>query len=311
MQHHVLPIKKREDMRIPTRLALGAALLTCLLAPAECGKMVSVFNGESEEDYDRYAAALAAMEPLRAEMMDKVQKSSPLGRFWYYTTVKRGNVCDLGFDPKGKNRVRRRACADYVLGSARAIEAMDLTVEKFNSLSKLIAADKQLRKRIYQQAYLYRVGAELDGEKVPMVQPVQDHLKTPQKKVKKVQLKEPQVVLAAEPKVSKRELQELRCRKFAKVLRSIEKDRNARLDSLARDLKLPGKSSLPSGICDEPFSKVADSKVRKACGSFSDAALHIAAEEGFAPEEFNAMLGKLKTNGFFRSRVNAYLRKAA
>eukprot|EP00968_Pinguiococcus_pyrenoidosus_P006409 scaffold434_cov186-Pinguiococcus_pyrenoidosus.AAC.70 len=191
-------------------------------------KMVSLFSMPYEAEYDQYAACLAAMEPLKAELLQRVRKSSP-AKVWYWTAMRRGSVCDPAFDPKGQNAERRRACADYVLKSSAAIEAMGLDVKRFNALSRQIANDRALRQKVYQQAYLYRVGAELDGEKVPLVEPLSTRHNLKRNSRAEVQIAEAQ-------RVGKMRISEDRARRFALALKRIEDMRRYRLQTLAKEV---------------------------------------------------------------------------
>mmetsp|Transcript_29289 Transcript_29289/g.93889 ORF Transcript_29289/g.93889 Transcript_29289/m.93889 type:complete len:201 (-) Transcript_29289:1431-2033(-) len=195
---------------------------------------------------------------------------------------------------------RKRACADYILKSSGAIEAMGLSVNKFNSLSRQIASDRALRRRVYQQAYFYRVGAELDGDKVPVVNTADAD--------KRVSKRNPVVKVAAEPRVSKVQKSDAHARRFAQALLAVEDLRLKKLNTLAEDVGLKSARSLPRGICDKSLEAVASPKVKKACSEFSTEAAKAAAGFGFKAAEFNELNKKLEENRFFRARVLKHLR---
>ena len=130
-------------------------------------KMVSLLDAKdpTEERFTRYAAAVAATEPLRKERNRLVRKIlGPLK--WYRLKLfsSKRNVCDpylCRTSSSGRDFKWQRTCAGYVAQSSRVIKASGLSVAEYNALSRQLAQPGSrcaaMRKRVMQQASLYQV----------------------------------------------------------------------------------------------------------------------------------------------------------
>eukprot|EP00639_Heterosigma_akashiwo_P037950 CAMPEP_0194711358 /NCGR_PEP_ID=MMETSP0296-20130528/3691_1 /TAXON_ID=39354 /ORGANISM="Heterosigma akashiwo, Strain CCMP2393" /LENGTH=185 /DNA_ID=CAMNT_0039609371 /DNA_START=34 /DNA_END=587 /DNA_ORIENTATION=+ len=141
-------------------------------------RVVTLFEPE-EKEYDRYAAAISAIEPLRVERDQRVEETlNPFFFCWMKARWGGGSglyarLLELAPEeaPPGAGPGLRRAqaaCNAYLVKSSRVIQSLDLDVGRFNALSREVQASRDLKRRVTQQAYLYRVASELhDGERFP------------------------------------------------------------------------------------------------------------------------------------------------
>ena len=56
----------------------------------------------------------------------------------------------------------RELCTLHIVKSSRAIRGLGLTVAQFNAISRKVAADDELKRRVMEQAYLYKIGEEVE-----------------------------------------------------------------------------------------------------------------------------------------------------
>lgn len=195
-------------------LAAVVALACCLLRTAVASnskvKLVSLLANDAV--LDRYAAAVAATEPLR-EDRDKVLRGkcrvvyerrggrggntrplvwmhvfaaphahtrthfpdsiSPLFnstpenfnpvQLWWMKATK-GSVADSGMlNQKGAHaEAVRQAYTYHVVQSGRIIKSLGLSISDFNTITRRLAHDAQLRNRVLKQAYLYRLESRVN-----------------------------------------------------------------------------------------------------------------------------------------------------
>jgi len=127
-------------------------------------QMVSLFP-PSEVLYDRYAAAIAATEPLRVARDKQVLGALPAVAKMFSKKETGGNGfctaknCD-------KYPEVKQACMKHVMDSSKVIRALGMTVAQFNDVSRKLGEDELLRERVMEQAYLYRVASTLSLDKV-------------------------------------------------------------------------------------------------------------------------------------------------
>ena len=151
---------------------LGAlCLLRGLLAAPRLSSGVSLMTHPSEERYSKYAVALAATEPLRAERNRAVRSIvGPLKWGELRVLRSRSNVCDprlCGGRADGRGVAWQRTCSGYIAQSSKVIRASGLTVAEYNALGRELArpgpAAAAMRRRVLHQAYLYRLAAVVNG----------------------------------------------------------------------------------------------------------------------------------------------------
>ena len=128
--------------------------------------MPTLFS-DKEGIYDRYSAALAATESLRRirdsyatnskRKLPRAGSSSAVNvesTSWKSWLSKDGAaaVATATSDSKKKEdngkEAYKRACAQYVLNSAKAIQALGLSVSQFNQLGRTVSKDDLLKERV-------------------------------------------------------------------------------------------------------------------------------------------------------------------
>jgi len=259
--------------------------------PAIPGGTVRSLFGKDEREYERYAAALAATEPLRKQRDARAKQAlKPLEYWWLFKRGKLSGgkgVCDLNqVDPNGKNAKLRAVCQTHVRTMASVIKAMGMTVSEFNALSKEVSEDAELRARVMEQAYYYRVAAQLtpssinnDGVMVP--QPEQPQALDPSSDSDST----------SSTRWAARKPKPLTVAEFARCVRSVERLRRSVEVEVKQELHIK-KGPLPPGMCDQTFLPMLNPKVRKLCSSFPDRATSVVKAQGVDAESFNVMLRK-------------------
>lgn len=119
-------------------------------------QMPTIFTRPEEAQYDTYAACLAATESLRRlrdSAIGKIKKSSSavstdeIDASWksYLSNDQRKE----GAAETSKDKeILKRAYAEYVLNSSKAINALGLSVTQFNQLGREIRKDNELKEKV-------------------------------------------------------------------------------------------------------------------------------------------------------------------
>ena len=136
-----------------------------------------------------------------------------------------------------------------------------------------------------EQAYLYRLAATLNMDKVPLLEDTQSQELLKAHKRKRVQM-------------------------FARSMSEIEELRTEQLKALTRSLHV---DRIPEGIniCDPQVLPILSPKVRAVCEAFPLQAEEIVKKYGLNSDEFNEMYEETQNNPVFRWRVNKYMEKAS
>lgn len=130
--------------------------------------MPSIFTKDGEKHYDTYAACLAATESLRRVRDSKIKNkkgtaaASDDKSFQSWKSMLKSNIGGAGSassesgiknEPSGKEEFKR-ACAEYVLDSSKAINALGLSVTQFNQLGREVYKNKDLKEKVRGMRYL-------------------------------------------------------------------------------------------------------------------------------------------------------------
>jgi hypothetical protein len=288
--------------------------------------VMSLFSRE-EKHYERYAAALAATEPLRKQR--DIRAKQTLRPFEFFFLKRRGKlsggkgICDLGrVDPNRRNARLRVVCSGHVKTMSSVIRALGMTVPEFNTLSREVSEDTELRARVMQQAYYYRVAAEL-SKSAAAFEEIPDFMKQQQQQQQQQQTtakadgtpvaggagasSSPRPMPQVPPKKLKSKPMTIPA--FAKVTHRIEALRQKQEKMLKRELKIENME-LPPGICGAAYSPLLNSKVRGICLNFPVEAQKVVEDYGVELGRFNAMLARADRNLILRWRVRRVLRKA-
>lgn len=269
--------------------------------PGVTPQMVSLFTSE-EQELDRYAAAIAATEWLRKER-DTVMKTKINPLAYYYLRATKGDQYTSWMTSHWVDDECRRAQHNYLLIAGRIITSCDLSIARYNQLSKIVAQDKRLADKVKRQAYLYRVGAELTGDKITAVD--DPDLKEGARGVRSG-------LLAGTGGACDNEEGQgggigggwlgkpKQIRVFARCLRQVEllrlEQRRKLMEQLETDV-------LPAGMCRPSMLRISGSPVRKACETFPMAAEQVVKKNGLRPEEFNKLLERCRSDLLYRYRV--------
>lgn len=253
-------------------------------------QMPSIFRRPEEAQYDTYAACLAATESLRRirdSAIGKIKSSSSAvhadeddGSWKSYLSRdshmgESGGAAD-GDSAKDKE-IFKRAYAEYVLNSSKAINALGLTVSQFNQLGREVRKDQELKEKVMEQAYLYRMASTVKMDKIPLIQ---------------------------DPD-SKQLLKSTRRRRLQMFVKSITEIEELRTEQMARLNKALNIDKIPANVnlCDPNVLPLLDSKVRNVIEAFPLQAEAIVKKYGLNSDEFNQMLEETKGNPVFRWRV--------
>lgn len=269
--------------------------------------VVSLFS-DSEQQYKRYAAALAATEPMREMRNQRAKQSMAPTKYWTLK-MKKVNVCDVNrVDPRGQNSQLRAVCGDHVTTVTKIIRSLGLTVTEFNALSREVGADPHLRAKVMKQAFLFRIAAELgqvDLEQVPVGADWEDgvghgQIATGPDAVgadSGASLPIPPVQQASAPLLP---IRPVPLEKFVLARRAVELLRKEQADGLKAEMKL---EVLPENICSPEYLPLLSPRVRSLCQSFPREAQDVVESHGLEVAQFNLMLEKTGRNPFLKWRL--------
>lgn len=266
--------------------------------------MPSLFTSADEIQYDTYAACLAATESLRRMRDSKaknrkgtaVSPSSFLEGNSWKSLLNRVGSAGVGNSSDGSNDVKslspvagtgneehKRACAEYVLNSSKAIKALGLSVSQFNQIGREISKNTSLKEKVMEQAYLYRMASTIKMDKIPLIQDPDSKQLLKSTRRRRVQM-------------------------FVKSITEIEDLREDQTNRLRKALKI---DSLPSNInlCDPNVLPLLSPQVKSVIEAFPLQAEVIVKKYGLNSDEFNQMLEKTRGNPVFRWRVQRFRNK--
>ena len=241
-------------------------------------RMPSLFMLPEEQYLDKYAACLAATEGLRKLRDSKIEASRNTGN---KKNSLKGLICGPSTDTNDPDY--QQACAEYLMNSSKIIRALGLSVGQFNRIGREVGGDPLLKEKVLEQAYLYRITATLNMEKVPlMLDPSSQELLQATKR-HRVQM-------------------------FAKSMTEIEELRLEQTEKLKRYLNM---ERLPENlnISDPNIRPLLSSKVRAVVEAFPHQAEEIVRKYGLNSDEFNKMMEETQRNPMFRWKVKSYLEK--
>lgn len=136
-----------------------------------------------------------------------------------------------------------------------------------------------------EQAYLYRLTAAINMDKVPIIEDPESEKLLKSHRRRRVQM-------------------------FARSMTEIEELRTEQIERLRKALNI---EHLPAGfnICDPNILPLLNPKVRAVCEAFPLQAEEIVNKYGLNSNEFNQMLEETRGNPVFRWRVKKYIGKAS
>uniref|UniRef100_A0A7S2JZP0 DUF4168 domain-containing protein n=1 Tax=Leptocylindrus danicus TaxID=163516 RepID=A0A7S2JZP0_9STRA len=248
--------------------------------------MPSLFHPE-EAVYDRYAACLAATESLR-QTRDAIilrgadrDSSNPVKRILKASRFTLSGNPNLERD----SMEFQRANTQYLVNSGKIIRALGLSVTQFNKIGREVSKDEVLKERVTEQAYLYRLAASLNMDKIPLIEDSQSQELLKAHRRKRIQM-------------------------FARSMAEIEDLRTSQTQRLMNACNV---ERLPDGIniCDPQVLPLLSPKVRAVCDAFPLQAEDVIKKYGLNSDEFNNMLEEAHRNPVFRWRVKKYMSKTS
>jgi hypothetical protein len=134
-----------------------------------------------------------------------------------------------------------------------------------------------------EQAYLYRLTAAINMDKVPIIEDPESEKLLKSHRRRRVQM-------------------------FARSMTEIEELRTEQIERLRKSLNI---EHLPAGfnICDPNILPLLNRRVRAVCEAFPLQAEEIVNKYGLNSNEFNQMLEETRGNPVFRWRVKKYIGK--
>ena len=231
---------------------------------------------------DRYALALAATEPLRRARDDALKRT--VGRRKLFVTRKllRRNPCE-GTAFSASDRTKE-ACEMYTTTATRVLKSFGFTPSEWNSVSRALASDRNLRNRVLNQAKLYGLASTIES----------GNLNVDDGAVPKLQIPVPE--------------NEDDLVRFAAVAQKVELLRQQQRAQLVKSLK--GVDVFPDyPICDSALLPMMSSQVRRTCASFPAQARELVLKNGVEFETFQALLDKAERNPMYRWKLARAVRK--
>jgi len=229
-------------------------------------ELMPTLFGPEDSQYDRYAACLAATEGLRKMKEKAVGRKPKFGK------------------KETETEDEKRANAEYVLNSSKIVEALGMSVSQFNQLGRQVNQDPNLKDKVMEQAYLYRMAAAVEMNRIPIIEdPASESLL----------------------KATRRQ----RVQMFCESIQEIEALRGEQMAKLTRRLRV---DKLPQGVnlSDPAVLPFLNPRVRAVVEAFPLQAEEIVKKHGLHSDEFNKMLQDAKSNPVFRWTVEKYMKEA-
>lgn len=175
----------------------------------------------------------------------------------------------------------------YAASSSRVLDAFGFTPAEWNALSRSVAADGRLRRRVVAQAELYALASTLDARRDAGVGCGDDG------------------VGVAPLRVGVNYGDDLE--RFAAVAQRVEGLRQKQRADLVASLGLAGFPAVP--ICDSELLPLMSKEVRDTCADFPKEAARLVKSEGLEFDTFKALLEKAEKNRLFRWKLARVVRR--
>lgn len=217
----------------------------CVASASSEQKIPTLFADQPQ--FDRYAACLAATEGLRRLRDQQISQD---------------------------RRHKRKFEKEYQQRAKQILSGLDMQESEFNKIGRKVARNDNLKRQVIEQAYLYRIAASVNMDKVPI------NYEAPA------------------------DLSDDRLLNFCSSLTEMERYRMTQLERLKTNLNL---DQLPV-LSDPSLVPMLRDDIRTIVEGFPIAAEEIAAKYGFDSNEYDSLLNSLKTNIGFRKQVQQTLR---
>ncbi|CAB9505832.1 expressed unknown protein [Seminavis robusta] len=248
-----------DSVKVRGGTAVDQSLMKRFTPGGADSRMPSLFSTD-EAEYNRFAACLAATEGLRRMRDQALVERSP---------------SEKSEDPQERER---KVADQYQANSGRVLRAMGMSVDRFNELGREISRDENLKEKVMEQAYLYRMAAMVNLD---------------------------QVELSTQ---SNSNFQKDKVRLFCESIKDIEKLRGDQVDRLKKSLQV---ETFPSSISisDPTLLPFLSPKVRAVVKAFPLQAEDVVKKNGLDSTEFNSMLQEVRSNPIFRWKVQKLLKQ--
>ena len=253
---------------------------------------------------DRYALALAATEPLRRARDDALKRT--VGRRKLFVTRKllRRNPCE-GTAFSASDRTKE-ACEMYTTTATRVLKSFGFTPSEWNSVSRALASDRNLRNRVLNQAKLYGLASTIetgslnvDDGAVPKLQ-----IPVPENEDDLVRF----AAVARRVGITPSTRRDVHWFISTQVAQKVELLRQKQRAQLVKSLK--GVDVFPDyPICDSALLPMMSNQVRRTCASFPAQARELVLKNGVEFETFQALLDKAERNPMYRWKLARAVRK--
>jgi len=269
-------------------------------------KALPIFRAD-EVEYHKYAAILAATEPIRLQCDLEIKKSLNPVAYWYHK-LKGTPLSDpatlLRIDNKGVDL----ACNKYERKVDEVVKSYGLETNTFNELSRKLVKNNSLRQRVLLQAYYYKIAADLEsnisgltastGSMLPLFPSLSgygSYVTRPNSSPYNTQ-DNPEMSFGTDYL----KVRDTKFNRFCHAVRRIEHERISQRNALQNDLKI---KSLPPRMCDPDVLPAMCTTVQDACSRFPRTVQAVLSLYGLTAGEFEKLNLRTKNNFLFRIRV--------
>lgn len=269
-------------------------------------KALPIFRAD-EVEYHKYAAILAATEPIRLQCDLEIRRSlNPLA-YWYHKfkgTPLSDPATLLRIDNKGVDL----ACNKYERKVDEVVKSYGLETNTFNELSRKLVKNNSLRQRVLLQAYYYKIAADLESNisgisaSTSNMLPLFPSLSgtdsySPRPNMSPFYTQDGPEMNFGTDYLKVRDTKFIR---FCHAVRRIEHERLSQRNTLQNDLKI---KALPPRMCDPDIYPAMCTTVQEACNRFPRTVQAVLSLYGLTTGEFEKLNMRTKNNFLFRIRV--------
>lgn len=274
-------------------------------------KAVSIFKADSENEYHKYAAVLAATEPFRLQCDVEIRKAlNPL--VYYFHKLKGTTLSDPTSSLRIDNRNIDNAFTKYESKVDEIVKTCGLDPNVFNNLSRQLVKQPILKQRVLLQAYYYKIAADLQSNVTPILPLLptvnEASIFNTKARIAAKQQREQQAIKGATTIVDSENYltEDTKFFRFVNAVRRVEMERLAQREMLQNELNI---KELPERMCDPDLYPAMCSRLQDACSSFPKTVGTVVSQYGLGMDEFDKLNDKMKKNFFFRFKVQNAINK--
>ena len=192
----------------------------------------------------------------------------------------------------------------YTTTATRVLKSFGFTPSEWNSVSRALASDRNLRNRVLNQAKLYGLASTIETGSLNVDDGAVPKLQIP------VPENEDDLVrfAAVARRVESRHRRDVHWSSSTQVAQKVELLRQKQRAQLVKSLK--GVDVFPDyPICDSALLPMMSNQVRRTCASFPAQARELVLKNGVEFETFQALLDKAERNPMYRWKLARAVRK--